>query len=171
MKKTALIAAALAAAICGTAVWSQGTRGTDRPGRFRGFRFSTSAMAVMPPPAGMIDRMAEMLQLKSDQVAKLKKIAVAGDKTLEPLRQEAAKASFALRSAILAPKYSAKTVNDLAAKAEKAEAKLVAASINEWTKIRAVLTASQLSELRSTGGAHSWGPGRRPEGSPPAGKR
>ena len=172
MKKTALIAAALALAICATAVWSQGIPGADRPRRMGGFMMSSPAMAVMPPRAEMIDRMGEGLKLKPDQVTKLKKAAAAGDKALQPLREEAAKVSQSLRAAVLAPKYSSKTVKDLAAKAQSAEAKVVAASINEWTKIRSILTASQIAKLQGMTTMRVWGgPGRRPNGPPPAGKR
>ena len=130
------------------------------------------AMAVSPPRAEMIDRMADTLKLKPAQSAKLKKAIAKSDATLQPLREEAGKLSQALRAAVLAPKYSAKTVKDLAAKADKAESKLIAASIDEWTKIRAVLTASQLAKLQNATSGGAWGPGgRRPEGPPPGGRR
>lgn len=171
MKTTVLVAAALAAAICATTVWSQGIRVADQPRHVGGMRMACPAMAVMPYRGRMIDSMAHGLKLTPDQVAKLKKAAASSDKTLQPLRQEAAKLSQALRAAVLAPNYSAKTVKDLAARAESAEAKIVAASIDEWTRIRSILTASQLAKLQKATSAGPWGPGRRPEGPPPAGKR
>lgn len=163
MKKIVLIAAALAIVISAVAVWSQGGH-SARPG---GPMMSCPVMAVMPPQAGMIDHMAKTLQLTKDQTAKLKKIAAESDKTLQPLQSSASKSSQALRSAILASKYNAKNVKDLAAKAEKAEAKVVTASIDIWTRIRLVLTASQSAKLRESMSIKRPTQGQGPSGPPP----
>jgi Spy/CpxP family protein refolding chaperone len=127
------------------------------------------AMAAMPPQAGMIDRMAETLQLTHDQSAKLKKVSAKSDQTLRPLTQKSAEASKALRAALLASDYNTKKVKDLAAKAEKAEAEVVTASIGTWTQIRAILTKSQIAKMQKTMNIPVQGPSGPPTraGSPP----
>ena len=168
MKRRVLVAAALIAISCTVAVWSQGQRpnhpGFGRPG---GFRISCPAMATMPLRTGMIDRMGQTLKLTSSQTAKLKKISAANTKKIDSLQQAAEKSSQSLRSAMLASKYNSKNIKSLAAKAEKAEAAVVNANIDEWTQIRSILTASQLTKLKSTISAARPGPGAGPAGPPP----
>ncbi|MCX6376403.1 MAG: periplasmic heavy metal sensor [Armatimonadetes bacterium] len=164
MKKTMLIVTVLAAVIGATAVWSQGRPGPGGPPGMDGPMMSCPAMAVAPPRADMFDRLAGTLKLSKTQTAKLKQVAAKNDKTLSPLRQKAAEYSRALRDAVLASKYDARKTKDLAAKAEKAESNVVAASIGAWTQIRAILTADQVAKLRT---AMSHGPGPGPFGPPP----
>jgi Spy/CpxP family protein refolding chaperone len=162
MKKTMMITLALGAAICATAVWSQSRPG---PGGLGGFMMSCPAMAVMPPQGMMLDRLSGTLQLTKSQSAKLKQVTAKNDKTLRPLTQKAAEASKALRSAVLASKYDARKVKDLASKAQKAEAAVVNASIDEWTQIRAILKPDQAARLQKAISRGPSGPG--PLGPPP----
>ena len=57
MKTRALMAVALTAAVCASAVWSQGRPGPGRPERPGGPPAISTVMAIMPPPAGMFDRL------------------------------------------------------------------------------------------------------------------
>lgn len=164
MKRAALISAILAAVICAAAVWSQGRPG---PGAMGIHRMSCPAMATMPPQAGRIDSLAKTLQLSKDQIAKLKKVSAESDKKLKPLSEQAAKSTQALRSAVLASKYNVKSVKELAAKAQKAEAAIVTANIDAWTKTRAILTTSQAAKLQTAINAHYQSPGQRPAGYRP----
>ena len=118
-------------------------------------------MAVMPPPADMLDRLTDTLGLTDDQVAKLKDILTKSDATIHPLGKTAADASKALHDAVLASDYDSTNIADLATKAEKAEADAVSASIGVWTQVRAVLTADQVTKLQE---AMPRGP--RPPGGP-----
>jgi len=96
----------------------------------------------------MVDGMASELQLTRDQVTKLKSSLTKYEKTLEPLQARAAQASQALRSALFAANYNAANVKTLAAKAEKAEAGVISASIDAWTQVRSVLRADQAGKLQ-----------------------
>ena len=170
MKRTVVVTVVLALAICATAVWSQGPPGQGGPGGpggMRGFGMSCPAMAVMPPHTGMLDRMADALQLTDDQITKLKETMTKNDETVRPLVQKSADASKALRAALLASDYNAQTVKDLAAKAEKAEADVIAASIEVWTQIRSILTKDQAAALQEAMNMPRQGPG--PAGPPPGG--
>lgn len=161
MKKTAVLAVtlaiALAIAIGGTTVWSQGGRpmrnGQGGPGGPGGFGGMTSAvMAVAPPQSTMLDREAQMLGLTEEQVAQLKPILTNGEKTIKPLSQKAADASKALREAVLAKEFDNEKVKTLTAAAQKAELAVINAEIDEWSKIRPVLTADQIATLQKMGG-------------------
>ncbi|MEN6520684.1 MAG: periplasmic heavy metal sensor [Armatimonadota bacterium] len=166
MKKIVLVAAVLAIVISAVAVWSQsGRRGG--PGGMMASMAACPQSAVITPQAGMIDHMSKTLKLTKTQTAKLKKIAADGDKTLRPLRSSAAKSSNALRSAMLASKYNSKNVKIIAAKAEKAEAKIVTASIDTWTRMRLVLTASQSAKLQKAMKMDQPPQGQGPAGPPP----
>lgn len=147
MKKIIVITITLAVIICSVAVWSQGGRpGSQGAVSMARPMLSCPAMATAPPHAFMIDRLSQSLKLTKDQTAKLKKIAADSEKTLAPLRQNATKSSQALRTALLASKYDAKNVKNLAAKAEAAEAKIINANIDTWTKIRAVPHSNPISK-------------------------
>jgi Spy/CpxP family protein refolding chaperone len=167
MKQRAVIGAMLAVAVCATVVWSQGPPpgrgGLDGP-----MMMSCPAMADMPPPPGMFDRMAGTLQLTHDQLAKLKKACAKSDQRMKPLRKPSADATKALRTALTASDFSAKRVKDLAAKAERSEANIVAASIDNWTQIRSILSKSQAAKLQKAMSMHGPGPGGPPP--PPPGQ-
>lgn len=165
VKKAVLIATVLILIIGTTAVWSVGRPG---PGGGGPGCMSCPAMAVMPPQAPMLDRIADALQLTEDQVAKLKDILTNGDATIRPLMQTAAEASKALHAAVLASNYDEQKVKDLAVKAEKAEAAVVDASIDVWAQIRTILKADQIKALQETMSAPPQRPepGRRPMGGP-----
>ncbi len=168
MKRLILIAAILAALACAASVWSQGAR-PGGPGGPGAPAMSCAATAVMPPHVQMIDHMVPALHLSKDQTAKLKKIVSTNGKKMRSLEQSAANASRALHASLLSSKYSAKNTKALAAKAEKAEAALIAASIDEWTQIHSVLTAKQSAALQRAMPAERPGPAGPPPGFPPYG--
>lgn len=166
MKRIVLIITILAVVICTVSVWSQsghpGRPGNGESGRPFGMgrsMMSCPAMAVMPPHAGMVDRLTQPLQLTKAQTAKLNKIVAGNEKKMRSLREVASKSSQALHASLLAVKYSAKNVKNLSIKAEKAEAALISASIDEWTQIRSILTSKQSANLQKVMGAHRPGPG------------
>jgi len=166
MKKTVVIAVVLAALACATVAWSQGPPGPGGMGRPM---MSSPAMAVMPPHAGMVNRMTEALQLTEDQTSKLETITAKNDENVRTLSQKSEDASKALHDALLAANFDAQKVKDLAATAEKAEAALIGASIDEWTQIRAILTTDQAKGLQDVMSVRGPGPGQRPFGPPPGG--
>ena len=127
---------------------------------------SCPAMAVRPPSAFMVDRLAATLGLTKDQTAQLKKITADNDKKISALQQTAAKATQALRAAVLATKYDAKNVKALALKADKAESAVINASIDAWTQIRAILTAKQSAGLEKAMEARRFAPGGPPAAPP-----
>lgn len=162
MKKIAIVAVMLTALICTMPAWGQGRPGFGGPGRMGGPMMSCPAMATMPMRVDMVNRMATSLKLTKVQSAKLKNIAASNEKTVRSLQSVAEKATRALHSAMMAQSYNAKNVKALAAKAENAEAKIVAANIDSWSKMRSVLTANQNKKLQSVMSI------RRPAGPPPA---
>ena len=171
MKKMLIIGAALAAmcaipALCQMSPPAGGPQGgpqaglQGRPGA--GGAMGTSlVMAVMPPQARMFDRMSASLALTEDQAAQIKALLTTTDASLKSLNTKLADATTALRTSLTAAEYDAQNVKELAAKAEKAEADVVSASIDAWTKLRAILTADQIAKLKTTMGAqHGPGPGQ-----------
>lgn len=167
MKKRAFVAAAFAVAVLTTVVWSQGPPGPGGPGGMGRPMMSCPAMASMTPQGPMFDQAAKTLQLTHDQSARLKKILAKSGQTQRTLMQRSGDASKTLRTALLAPDYSTKKINDLAAKAEKAEASVVAANISSWTQIRSILSKSQAARLQKTMTMRGPGPGGPPPGFPP----
>ena len=160
MKKTLVMAVTLTL-VC-AAAWSQGPPG---PGGPRGGRPMLSpAMAVMPPQPGMVGHLAETLGLTEDQTAKIEKITAENGDTVRSLSEKSADASKALHDALLAADFDAQKVKDLAAAAQKAEAAVVSASIDEWIQIRAILTTDQARGLLETMSMRGPGPGQRPAG-------
>ncbi|MCE5323011.1 periplasmic heavy metal sensor [bacterium] len=168
MKTKVLIGLVLAMILCMTPVWCQ--QGGPRQG---GVGMSSVVMTVMPPQANMIDRLAEQLDLTEDQVSSLKTVLTEGNTTVQSLQKTSSSAAQALRKALFASTYDADAVADAAAKAEKAEAAVVTASINVWVQIREVLTADQITALQSattfSGGPGGPGGQGRPGGPPPDG--
>lgn len=151
MKLSTLIVVMLAV-VCMTPAWCQGG---PRQG---GMGMSSIVMTVMPPKVNMLDRLTEKLSLTTDQAESLKTILTEGDSTIQPLSKAFTAADKALREAIFASTYDADTVAAAAVKAEKAEATVVTASLNVWTKIRGVLTSDQIASLQSAT-TFSGGPG------------
>jgi Spy/CpxP family protein refolding chaperone len=125
-------------------------------------------MAVMPPQAGMIDHLSDALSLTDDQATKLNKIITNGDETIRTLTQKSADASKSLRTAVMASKFDVQKVKDLAAAAQKAEAAVISASIDEWVQIRNVLTTDQVEKLQEMMTVQRPGKGRGPDGTPPS---
>lgn len=176
MKNTMFITAVLAAMICATTAWGQtppprgpgGPRGMNRP------PVTCPATVVMPPPAGAIDHVAESLGLTEDQTTKLKATLTKCDESMRSLSQKAADATKAFRDALVASEYDEQNVKNLAATAEKAEAAIISARIDEWTQIRSVLTADQTKKLQEMTMQQprpdqrpGQGPCQRPGGPPP----
>jgi len=179
MKRALLIAVALALALSASAVWAQGgPGGRQGPGAFGGRQAPGGrgqrcpAMAVMPPPAAVLNDLSGALQLTDDQKTKLKDIMTQSDATMAPLLKKFADALQTLRTALTAASFDPRNVKSLAAAAEKAEADIVNARIDVWTKIRGVLTADQITKLQTImaqprGTGAGMGPGGRP--APPPG--
>lgn len=177
LKKAVLVMILLlAAGACATVVMGQGP-GAPGPGGaragFGGGYAMCPANALMPPRVAMLDRV-EGLGLTADQKSKLTTLLTNSDTTLTPLRQKAAQATQALRTALLAPTYDEAKVARLATEAQNAETALMKAEIPVWTQIRGILTADQVSKLqapvgRGTGGAGGAGrAGRAGRGAQPA---
>lgn len=157
MKRAVFVIAAFAVVICAMAAWSQAPRGMGGP------MMLCPAMAVMPPPVGEINRMAETLQLTDDQATRLKAAITKYEEPTRLLSQKAADATKAFRDALLASDYSVQKVKDLAEAAEKAEDAVISARIDEWTQIRSILTADQAKKLQDM---QRPGQGNRPAGPP-----
>jgi Spy/CpxP family protein refolding chaperone len=104
-------------------------------------------MALMPPTPQYFMR-NDKLQLTEDQKTKLRTAMMNADKTRQPLIDKLKMATDAIRPAILADTYNPKTIQDLTAKAEKAEQDLFAANIDVWTQIRGILTPEQMKIAR-----------------------
>lgn len=127
---------------------------------------SSPAMALVPLPPGAIDRASEALGLTDDQTTKLKAAVSDSELSIHSLSQKSADATRSLHDALMASDYDAQKVKNLAAAAEKAEAAVISARIDEWTQVRSVLTADQSKGLQGMGTQR---PGRdmRPGGPPP----
>jgi len=185
MKKAVVIGIVVAMVLCAVAAWSQGgaggRTGATGPGGARTGRgmMTCPAMALMPPQAGVFERAAATLQLtdgQDGQKAKLTAVLTTSDETMRPLVQKATEAAQALRTAVLAPKYDAAKVKELATAAGTAEPAIVAARIDTWTQIRGILTADQVAKLqeamtmrRTAPGGPGPGPGTAPGGTTPSG--
>jgi Spy/CpxP family protein refolding chaperone len=119
----------------------------------------------------MLDRLTESLELTDDQLTQLTEVMTKGDKTAKTLQEKAVKATKALRTALLAADFDVVKVKELSTAAQKAEADLITASIDEWVKIRAILSDTQLTAMQKAmtpparGGRGQGGP--RGEGGPP----
>jgi Spy/CpxP family protein refolding chaperone len=166
MNKTALFAAALAVMVCSTTAFSQGPSGSGGRG---GGMMSCPAMVLMPPSAKAIESSADTLGLTDEEVTSLKATISKADETLTSLTQKATNATKALRDALMASSYDEQKVIDLAVAAEKAEAAVISARIDEWTQLRAVLTADQITKLQASGMQRP-NQGSRPSGPPPGGE-
>ena len=182
MKRALLIVVVLAVALSAYAVWGQGGPGGPQgpgapggrqgPGGGGGRGQGSPAMAVMPPPALLFDNPNNPLQLTDEQKTKLKDIMTQNDTAMPPLMKKLADACQPLRQSLTAATFDPQNVKSLATAAEKAEADVVNARIDVWTKIRGVLTADQITKLQTIM-AQPRGPGGRmgPGGGPvpPAG--
>gem|GEM_PF-2908975 len=172
MKKSVIILLVLALALCATVALAQG--GPGGPGgqnRRGGNNAASLSMAVAPPPAAMIDSIADNLQLTSDQKTKLSAILTKADETLRPLRQKSGQTAIALRDAVLDSNYDAQKVAQLLADAQKADAAVITAEMQTWDQIRPVLSADQLNKLKAANGRRMGGNrGQRgpAPGAPPA---
>ena len=129
---------------------------------------SCPAMVLMAPSAKAIESSADTLGLTDEELTSLKATVSKADETLTSLTQKASSATKALREALMATEYDAQKVKDLAAAAEKAEAAVISARIDEWTQLRAILTADQITKLQSSGMQRP-NQGSRPSGPPPSG--
>jgi len=130
-------------------------------------------MAVAPPQAVMLERLTASLELTDEQTTQLSDVVTAGDKTAKTLQAKATKATKALKTALIAASFDEKTVRDLASAAQKAEADIITASIDEWVKIRAILSDTQVTALQKAmtpttrGGRGQGGPPPDGAGGPP----
>lgn len=166
MKKTLVLASVLAAVACTSVVLAQdgghqGRPGQGGPGGRGGAMMLSASMAVMPPQTAAINRLCEKAQLSEAQLTKLDTVMSKNDQSLKLLQQKSAEANRALRAAVLASKYDESKVKALAIKAEKAEADIIAASIDSWTRVRSVLTADQAAKLQDIMGRQQQEPGQK----------
>lgn len=166
MRNTILIAVALAAVVCASPVYSQGRPGAGGPRGTGGLSASCPVMAITPPQASALDRLADAFQLTEDQSSKLKSVLTKSDETVSALSKKSAEATKELKTAVMAADFDAVNVKALADKAEKAEAAVVNAIIDEWIQIRSILTADQVKTLQETMSKQQ-GSGQRPAGPPP----
>lgn len=121
-------------------------QGQRQQGQFRqrmGASQGCPLAALQLPPASMFRFISQRLQLPEDQSTKLLDIITKSEQTLTPLRTKAQEAGAQLRAALVADTYDAANVQSLAQNAQRAEAAIVTAQINTWTKIRSLLTAEQ----------------------------
>jgi len=176
MGRSVSVVLAVAVAMCATAAWAQGGERPSRsasggPGGM-GMQMSCPAMAVAVPRVEMLAREAKDLSLTSDQLTKLQEAMKKADETIKPLSEKSAERSKAVREALMASTYDARNVAALAELAVKAEAAIVTARLDEWTQIRSILTADQVTKLKEKMSAQRPGGGAggfRPEGAPPNG--
>ena len=124
------------------------------------------AMAVAPPQAMMIERIADTLALAGDKKKDLMAALTKSEDALRLLRPKADMASKALHDAVLAPTYDATKVAQLLADAKNIEASIADSEILTWSEIRGILTADQLAKvsdamIRRMGGGNG---GNRPGG-------
>lgn len=167
-----LIFAAILAALA-LAAYSQSPQGSMRQGPPPGMARMMRGMSEGIPSAFMIERMSDTLKLSSTQSSKIKSISTSSEKTLAPLIKKVESASEALRKASVAAKYNESNVKKLAANLRNAQAAVTNANISTWTKVRGVLTSSQITKLRTMmsqgpmGSGGQGGPGMPPAGGPP----
>lgn len=107
-----------------------------------------AAMAVTPPQISAIERLCDSAQLSEAQLTKLD--TVLGKSSLSGLQKKSSAATKALREAITGSKFDADKVKALSAKAEKAEADVVSASIDTWSKVFSILSPEQGAKLRES---------------------
>jgi hypothetical protein len=134
------------------------------PGPMMGGRQMAScpAIALGLPPGMLFEMRAEQLGLSSEQTGKLKTALMKAEEALSPLRNKAREAVASLRAGIFDPE--AKNLQELADKAEQAEAVVIAAEVQAWTQVKEILTPDQLKTLQGMIGR---GPGMGPMGPPP----
>ncbi len=173
MRGKSLIALLLLVAVaCAVSVYGQAASRQPRTNRSGagpvgpggGGMVTCAMMASAPPPAVVWDALASMLGLTDEQVSKLKEISSKSEESISGLRKNAANAAEALRTALFASSYDAQKVAELSAAAQKAEAAVISANVNQWTQIRAILTTDQASSLKN---AMATGMGRGQVGHPP----
>jgi len=102
--------------------------------------------------------MADTVEFTAEEIAELKSIISKSDESIKSLSQKAADSSRALRNALLASEYDVENVKALALAAEKAEAAVIGAHIDEWTRIRSILTADQVKKYKEMTSKRSAGP-------------
>ncbi|HOM71587.1 MAG TPA: periplasmic heavy metal sensor [Armatimonadota bacterium] len=110
---------------------------------------SYSVSAIIVPQSSMFPYIGPYLGLEDGDLNKLKTILTNADKTLGPLRFKLWNANQALRDAVLADKYDANKVKELAAAAHKAEADLLNAEVEVWTQIRTIVNGESAKKLRN----------------------
>lgn len=173
MRKVLFVIFSLALVVSATAVLAQQTPPAGPPpggpggpggGGRQGMQMSCPAMAIAPPAASMLDQ-ADALALTGDQKTKLTATLTKADAPQAPLalaRQNAAKATRALRDALYAPIFDATKVKQLLLDAQGADAALANAELAVWIEIRANLTPDQVSKLQSQRRGGFGGGGNQP---------
>ncbi len=101
------------------------------------------------PSADMILMMSGTLKLSNTQSSKIKSIKANTDKSMASLFTKMQKASTPLRNEIYAAKYNENNVKKQYAQIRAVETEMTNLNISTWTKIRKVLTADQITKLRS----------------------
>ncbi len=107
-----------------------------------------AAISTSLPPLQWPEALAQPLQLSEDQVNRLMDLMLTAEKTIRPIRQTAAKAAEALRSAQFDKGVTPGRIKEAAATAQKVETALVTTQLEAWQQIRNILSAEQLKRLQ-----------------------
>ena len=155
LKKTVIVATALAALICAMPVWSQGPgqagpgaggqRGMGPLGGQMQPMQSNLAITVRPPQMNVLNQ----LPLTTEQTTLLQTYRTNNESAAAVRAKNAADSLKLLRDALLAPKYDEASVKILLDKANTAEDEITKANIAEWTYLRSLLTADQAAKLQT----------------------
>jgi hypothetical protein len=105
-------------------------------------------MITFPPPVLLGQTGA--IRLTDQQFADMQALLMKREETMRPLWQKAAEANGKLREALIADSYDSKKVQSLASEATKAEAAVLQAQLDQWNKIRSILTAEQFRTVRES---------------------
>lgn len=152
MKKTVIVATALAALICAMPAWSQfpsqagpGAGGQRGMGGMGGQMQSNIAITVRPPQMNVLNQ----IPLTAEQTTLLQTYRTNNEAKAAVRAKNAADSLKLLRDALLAPKYDEASVKILLDKANTAEDEITKANIAEWTYLRSLLTADQVAKLQT----------------------
>jgi len=106
------------------------------------------SLLVAPPNIQLLLNNQDKLQLSDDQKGKVTELLTAAGKTRRTLVEKLSKAANELKPALLDDKFDLNRMLELAETARKAEAELMSADIETWSKLREILTADQIKQLR-----------------------
>ncbi len=113
-------------------------------------RLTAPALSLMvaPPSVQVILKNQDKLQLSDEQKTKVSELLTDAGKTRRALLDKLVKSAGELKPALLDDKFDLDRVQQLAEAARKAEADLMNADIETWSKLREILTNNQVKQLR-----------------------